>query len=240
MAEPKRSELSACAKTLNDLLGLEPPIDGKGKVKALKVKLTEAAGMLTPEDAIPEEVTATLIQIGALEDPESKIDPSTETEPEETKPAEAPEEQPVDMTALINGTGKLATLKGIVGEHSKFFPDLVSKLDNYKGLAGPKTLKADMFAALGVEVPVKTSAKKAKTAAKPKGKGIIKTIVECIENAGKDGIKKDEILAILKREFPDREEKSMKNTIGVQVPSRISKEKFKVSKTDSGYYFKDE
>lgn len=235
--EPKRSELSACAKTLNDLLGLEPPIDGKGKVKALKIKLTEAAGMLAPEDAIPEEVTATLIQIGALEGPEENKEETAD--PPETHETST-EEQPVDMSALINGTGKLATLKGIVGEHSEFFPDLVSKLDEYKGLTGPKLLKVDMFAALGVEAPAKAATKKTKASTKPKGKGIIKTIVECIENAGKDGIKKEEILEILKREFPDREEKSMKNTIGVQIPSRISKEKFKVSKTDSGYYFKDE
>jgi len=188
--ELKRSELSACAKALNDLLGLEPPIDGKGKVKELKVKLTEAAGMLAPEDAIPEEVTATLIQIGALGDPEEK---------EEEKPAKTePEEQPVDMTALINGTGKLAALKGIITEHSEFFPDLVDKLDNYKGLAGPKTLKADMFAALGVEVSAKASVEKKTPIAK--GKNSIKktrqqVFLDSIESGG--GTKSELVQAML-------------------------------------------
>jgi len=69
-------------------------------------------------------------------------------------------------------------------------------------------------------------------------KGVIATIVELIENAGKKGITKNQILEELKVRFPDRNPKSMKNTINVQVPGRISKERFTVIKTEDGRYRK--
>ena len=97
----------------------------------------------------------------------------------------------------------------------------------------------------------KTSAKEEKTEKedKPKGKkpekagepgkpGIIQTIVNAIEKSGKKGVTKEELLETLKEEFPDRNEQSMKNTINVQVPARINKEKFPLKKLEGGRYAK--
>ena len=71
---------------------------------------------------------------------------------------------------------------------------------------------------------------KTKAKATPKKAGVIATIVECIIKSGKKGISKDNILKVLVKKFPEREEEKMKVTVGVQVPSRISKEKFKVER----------
>ena len=71
-----------------------------------------------------------------------------------------------------------------------------------------------------------------------KSKGIISTIVESIEKSGKKGISKEAILNLLIKEFPDRSADSMKNTINVQVPSRISKERFPLVRMDNGNYMK--
>jgi hypothetical protein len=78
----------------------------------------------------------------------------------------------------------------------------------------------------------KKKGKKPEKAGEPGKPGIIATIVKAIEDSGKKGITKTEILEILKEEFPDRNEDSMKNTINVQVPARIQKEKFKLEKLE--------
>ncbi len=81
--------------------------------------------------------------------------------------------------------------------------------------------------------------KKEKPAPKKKGPGIIATIVACVEGAStKKGVSKAEILKVLTKAFPEKEPSSMKSTINVQVPNRITKEKFEVGKTKDGGYFK--
>ena len=91
-----------------------------------------------------------------------------------------------------------------------------------------------------VEKPVKAPVKTKKKAGTPvvKKPGVISTIVQLIEKAGKEGITKESILAGLEKEFPEREAKSMKNTINVQVPARINKERFKVENLGEGLYRK--
>lgn len=68
-----------------------------------------------------------------------------------------------------------------------------------------------------------------------KKSGVIASIAEMIEKAGEKGITKEEILTNLVKRFPERQEKSMKNTINVQVPNRINREKFKVEKVGDRY-----
>lgn len=77
--------------------------------------------------------------------------------------------------------------------------------------------------------------KKAGAEGKP---GIIATIVSMIEGSGKKGVTKAEILAELMEQFPERPEQSMKNTINVQVPARINKEKFPLKKIEGDRYVK--
>lgn len=80
--------------------------------------------------------------------------------------------------------------------------------------------------------------KKDKPAPKVKRPGVIATIVSSLDGAGKKGLSKEELLEILEETFPDREAESMKKTIAVQVPGRISKEKFELEKTKDGKYRK--
>lgn len=85
---------------------------------------------------------------------------------------------------------------------------------------------------------VSKSDPKKSTKATPKKAGVISTIVDCVTKSGKKGITKDGILKVLVKNFPDREEAKMKVTVGVQVPSRISKEKFKIERLENGNYRK--
>jgi len=98
------------------------------------------------------------------------------------------------------------------------------------------------------EKPAKKSAKKeekkpaakkeAPAKKKEKGPGIIQTIADLIENSGEKGISKDEILEKLEKVFPDKALDSMKGTINVQVPNRISKERFLIERLENGNYRK--
>ena len=88
------------------------------------------------------------------------------------------------------------------------------------------------------KTPVKGKVPAVKKETPVKKPGIISTIVQLIEKAGKEGITKEAILAGLVKEFPEREAKSMKNTINVQVPARINKERFKVENLGNGLYRK--
>jgi len=83
----------------------------------------------------------------------------------------------------------------------------------------------DLDAPEGEEEPPLKSDKKEKKV------GVIKSIIELIEKSGQKGISKEEILEELIKRFPDRQPTSMKNTINVQVPTRISKERFPLEKT---------
>lgn len=68
--------------------------------------------------------------------------------------------------------------------------------------------------------------------AKDKKPGVIATIVDMVKNGNEGkGVSKQDILERLKKAFPDRSVTSMKNTVSVQVPHRINKERFPVAKT---------
>jgi hypothetical protein len=82
---------------------------------------------------------------------------------------------------------------------------------------------------------IKTEKKSAKKAPAEKTPGVISTIICLIEKAGKKGISKDEIAARLEKAFPERNAESMKKTLNVQVPHRISKERFQLVEKDGKY-----
>ncbi len=89
-----------------------------------------------------------------------------------------------------------------------------------------------------MKTTITEKAKATKSPAVEPTMGVIATIVNCIEKAGKKGISKEEILAVLVEAFPDRPADSMKNTINVQVPNRITKERWPVSVVTAGFYKK--
>jgi hypothetical protein len=99
--------------------------------------------------------------------------------------------------------------------------------------------KVEEVADADEEAPApKKKGKRPEKAGEPGKPGIIATIAKLIEDSGKKGVTKDEILETLKEEFPDRNEQSMKNTINVQVPARINKEKFALKKLEGNRYAK--
>jgi hypothetical protein len=61
---------------------------------------------------------------------------------------------------------------------------------------------------------------------KSKKPGVISHIVDCVVNAGKAGVDKNEVWESLKAAFPERDQISMLSTVNVQLPGRISNEKF--------------
>lgn len=77
-----------------------------------------------------------------------------------------------------------------------------------------------------------------KAAGGQKKPGVIATIIECLEGASsKKPIKKEAILKVLTKKFPDRNPNSMKATVSAQVPTGLKAEKnITVKKTDEGYY----
>jgi len=99
-----------------------------------------------------------------------------------------------------------------------------------------KTAKTSIKAA--VNTPATKVVQAVKEAKKAAGPGIISTIVSLLEKAGKKGITRQSILTNLISLFPDRNPSSMENTIKVQLPGRINKERFAVKDLGNGIYCK--
>ena len=68
--------------------------------------------------------------------------------------------------------------------------------------------------------------------------GVIATIIESLTKATKTKpVTKDQILAKLVKQFPDRSPDAMKTTINCQVPRRLQNDKeLKVLQNDNGYW----
>ena len=240
MSKKDRKEvLISVAAEVQDLCEFEPAIktDGKSE-KEINVLLTEAYGELTPEDKLSEKAIATFEFLGLREAEEEE---EANDNIEEAVEVEEEEEEENSLIEQVEVLKKVKDLKDFVKENADDFGGLPDQLSGY---TAAKSLKSYMIKILSGEVkaPVAKKEKPAKkaTAATPKGKGVIATIAQLIEKSGKKGISKEKIHEGLVKAFPDRDHGSMKNTINTQVPNRISKEKFKVSVTEKGNYFKDE
>jgi hypothetical protein len=87
-----------------------------------------------------------------------------------------------------------------------------------------------------VEKKTKTEkAKPIKKVEKKKTPGVIETIAEIIQKKGP--ISKEGILKELVKKFPDRPSTSMAGTIGVQVPSKLNRDKgFNIQRNEKGYF----
>lgn len=198
-----------------------------------------------------------------VEEPESDDDFEEDDESEE----ESEEEELTleDLREEVEGLHKRKDMRLLVEEIDLFEP-LIEKLPDLKSGSALKDamleiLDAEMGQTDGSDEPeevqeepeaeeakpVKEKPKKVKKEkpkkveekqGKKKGRGVIATIAQSIEDAGKKGITKEEILGILTKAFPNREPESMKKTINVQVPNRISKERFNVERSEDGRYFK--
>lgn len=215
-------KLIAAAKELNDLLGLNPPIKTTSiKEDKLKELLLEAAENLVVEDEedVSEATVKALKSIGAkipwLEDEDKDV--------EEIEDIEGMEDEDVDDDEDDQDDDEVEEIKTeSVPEKSAKKKEKPKKADK-----PTKEEKAD-----------KPKGKKPEKAKGKSGKGIIATIVSLLEKATKkQPITKAEIIDVLKKEFPDRDVRGMTRTVHVQVPGRISREKFKLGVTEDGKGF---
>lgn len=214
-AKEKLAALVTAGKELQKVLAPNPPITLKGGQKVVSASVQEAAALLdpsVPEDKLTDGVFALLNELGFL--PEKYVEKYTEADDDASDDAsDDGDEEKVSKKDKKKKGKKDKKKKGKKEKAEEAAPE--------KGSVKDKGEKPE-------------ASKKA-----PKGPGIIATIVECVEGASKKkGISKDEILKVLTKRFPEKEPDSMKSTINVQVPNRITRERFKVEKTKDGGYYK--
>lgn len=215
-------KLIAAAKELNDLLGLNPPIKTTSiKQDKLKELLLEAAENLVVEDEedVSEATVKALKSIGAkipwLEDEDKDV--------EEIEDIEGMEDEDVDDDEDDQDDDEVEEIK------TESVPEKSAKKEEKPKKADKPTKE---------EKTDKPKGKKPEKAKGKSGKGIIATIVSLLEKATKkQPITKAEIIDVLKKEFPDRDVRGMTRTVHVQVPGRISREKFKLGVTEDGKGF---
>jgi len=220
--------LQVAAKELNKMLGLEPAINVKGSETELKSQLSEAFEMLEPDE------------IGALS-PISKalydqMQNSDDSDDDNSDDANSDDDNSDDFSKMslqelkdsIKTDERLAGLRkglGLQKDVAKLLlrvKDAISGTDSQNDQKEQKTgkkvdgEKGDIF----------------------KGPGIIKTIIELVENAPKQGISRDQVWEALKVKFPERDADKMKKTVVIQLPSRIQKEKFPITEVTKGFYRK--
>ena len=211
-------KLIAAAKELNDLLGLTPPIKTTSiKEDKLKELLLEAAENLVVEDEedVSEATVKALKSIGAkipwLEDEDKDVEEIEDIEGMEDDDEDDQDDDEVEEIKTESVPEKSAKKKEKPKKADK--PTKEEKADKPKG-------------------------KKPEKAKGKSGKGIIATIVSLLEKATKkQPITKAEIIDVLKKEFPDRDVRGMTRTVHVQVPGRISRERFKLGVTEDGKGF---
>ncbi|MDD2260686.1 MAG: hypothetical protein PHC31_01045 [Clostridia bacterium] len=242
MKKVTREQLVNAANELNDEFGLEPAIKTNKRVEdeVIEEGILKASEMYDPDndELTPETIAVMSALKGKL--PEEEQTPSTPEKDAEAETEEAPEltKAQIEMLAELKVTKKMVDLVEMLED--EMFDDVRDELTKENN---PIKLKGAMKRHITGEVappPAEKSAKPAKPAKKAsksaKGMGVIATIIDCIETAGKKGVSKEDILQVLIADFPDRDEKSMKNTINVQVPGRITKEKFPVTTLENGNY----
>lgn len=219
-------KLIAAAKELNDLLGLNPPIKTTSiKEDKLKELLLEAAENLVVEDEedVSEATVKALKSIGAkipwLEDEDKDVEEIEDIEGMEDEDVDDDQDDDEDD----QDEDEVEEIK------TEPVPEKSAKKEEKPKKADKPTKE---------EKTDKPKGKKPEKAKGKSGKGIIATIVSLLEKATKkQPITKAEIIDVLKKEFPDRDVRGMTRTVHVQVPGRISREKFKLGVTEDGKGF---
>jgi len=160
-----KTELKKAAKELNEQLGLEPPILLDIKVEALKKKVIEAADLVDPEqDEFTDGVWDILEALECATRPGSGEEADVMVEGEEADDAV---EEAMDDTLVedFKAAKKLVELKTLAYEWD-CFANL--DLNKYKGLSGPRELRADMLECLPGDVREQVEPKAAEKPAQGK------------------------------------------------------------------------
>jgi len=246
---------------LDDLAGIDPPIDKELDDEEFAKELHETVEELVePDDKFSkstQKVFDTLKEYfeNQEEEPEpeeeeeeeeekpkkttkgkgraKKVEPEPEEEEEEEEDEPEPEEEEDELLVdKIAGIDDKKELVSLVRENKDLFKGFKTK-----DFPTVKKLKKGMIDFLE---PAPAPAKKEKKASEKKGTGVIAYIAKLIESAdSKKGISKEEMLQKLTKEFPNRAPASMKNTLNVQVPNRMSRERFKIKKLENGNFCKE-
>lgn len=207
-----KKELAAIAKELNKVLGLDPAINVKAPQEELVEKINEAAALLVPEDELSAKTMEGLGKLG-IELP--MVGPDSATEDAEDDESGEDEEEEDEEEGVLPAEDNAEEAD----------PEAEEDLDALEGEEGAGNSEEEPVLKQGKKKKEPPLGKKEKTA------GVVAVIIELIEKAGQKGISKEQILEELIKRFPDRRPTSMKNTINVQVPTRISKERFPLEKT---------
>ena len=213
MAKVTMKELTAAYKELDEKMDLDPKINFKkmDQEEFEKELFDTIDELLEPEDKFSKSTQAVWDYLNKKYKEEDEDEEEDEEEEEEEEPAKP-----------VKGKGKApAKPEPSAKEKGKKQPEPEEEDEEEEEDEKPAKKK--------------TESKKGK---KVGGPGIIASIAKYIEEAGKKGISKEEILKKLKKDFPEREEASMKNTINVQVPNRMSKERFAIKKLENGNFAK--
>lgn len=118
------------------------------------------------------------------------------------------------------------------GAGGKHCPEAVAEFYNLINPPEEKPVKVEKVKQEAKVKTEKTEKQEPEEKRKQGGIGIIKTIVSSIQ---KKSLTKAEILEILVAKFPDRPEKGMKATVGIQLsPARLG-QKYKLVKNDDRY-----
>jgi hypothetical protein len=177
-----------------------------------------------------------------------------EPEPEEEDEDEEEEEEEPSLVSSLDDLTTVKELLAVVKNNKAEFKgfDAASVGKNVKKLKkamveflsqNPGRKEDNRAAAKGAKKAAKESKaeKKASAPVKKKalgGTGVVATIAQLIIDSGKKGITKEDILKQLVKKFPDRAEKSMKNTVNLHVPGLMSKERFPVEKIEGTNYYR--
>ncbi len=241
-------------------------INVKAEAGPLKSEIREAAVILEPSDELEENTVKVLSELLEQEDlkkgavanlkklgvwDDDKEGDGRGSSDEETEAGEKEKDEETSTSLEDQITNAKTTKECIeIAKSDDCFTDL--KGEKFKTM---KLMKEAMVEALSKKAddndddkkedpPAKEKAKKEKkekkTTAKKekKGLGVIATIASSIADAGQKGVSKKDLLEILVEAFPERDPKAMKNTISVQVPGRISRERFELEETKNGKFRK--
>jgi len=171
----KKSELIVVAEELNHVLGLDPEIDVKGKVKKLQQAIIEAGQLIDPvEDEFTDETWAVLEELGAASRPGeengvqeegAEADEGTEAEeaaPEQEEQEEAPEptkpskQEKVKAPKKVGVIGHIAECIAASGKKGITKAEILESLEK----AFPDRDPSSMKGTINAQVPGRLSKEK--------------------------------------------------------------------------------
>lgn len=246
--------LKVAAKELNEVLGIEPPINVKGSGDDLTKALKVAIKLITDDDEFTEVTQEVVDELKAAKKAAAPAPPAKKGKAAPVVEEDEEEEEEEEDEEEVIAPAKKGKKVPVVEEDDED-EDEEEVPAPKKGKVAPAPVKGKKVAVVEDDddededdepvKPAKKAAKEEKVKAPKKtkeetfkGPGIIKTIVDLIEQSGKEGISIDDIHRKLIKMFPDRDPKSMLSTVKVQVPGRINKEKFPLKKLENGNWRK--